>query len=85
MDKKVYCGAMLLASIVSTGCAEQKKVEEQKPNIIYFLVDDMGMGDLSLTGQKKYETPNIDNWRQTVCCLPIIIVEQPCRVRHVHA
>lgn len=49
MDKKVYCGAMLLASIVSTGCAEQKKVEEQKPNIIYFLVDDMGMGDLSLT------------------------------------
>ncbi len=60
MDKKVYCGAMLLASIVSTGCAEQKKVEEQKPNIIYFLVDDMGMGDLSLTGQKKYETPNID-------------------------
>ena len=39
MDKKVYCGAMLLASIVSTGCAEQKKVDEQKPNIIYFLVD----------------------------------------------
>ena len=33
MDRKVYCGAMLLASIVSTGCAEQKKVEEQKPNI----------------------------------------------------
>lgn len=60
MDRKVYCGAMLLASIVSTGCAEQKKVEEKKPNIIYFLVDDMGMGDLSLTGQKKYETPNID-------------------------
>lgn len=29
MNKKVYCGAMLLASIVATGCAEQKKVEEK--------------------------------------------------------
>src|SRR5690606_14449166 len=30
------------------------------PNIIYILADDVGYGDLSVYGQKKYMTPNID-------------------------
>ena len=32
----------------------------QKPNIIYILADDLGYGDLSIYGQQKFETPNID-------------------------
>jgi arylsulfatase A len=36
---------------------EQKK---QAPNIIYILADDLGYGDLSFTGQQKFQTPNID-------------------------
>ena len=32
----------------------------QKPNIIYILADDLGYGDLSINGQKKFNTPNID-------------------------
>jgi len=43
---------------------EQKKQEVEKnmqPNIIYILADDLGFGDLSITGQKKFSTPNIDN------------------------
>src|SRR6188508_1516301 len=32
----------------------------QRPNIIYIMTDDMGYGDLSCYGQKKYATPNLD-------------------------
>ncbi|MDC0087928.1 arylsulfatase [Akkermansiaceae bacterium] len=31
-----------------------------KPNVIYILADDLGMGDLGVYGQKKLKTPNID-------------------------
>ena len=34
--------------------------EENKPNVILFLVDDLGYTDLSLTGSNFYETPNLD-------------------------
>jgi arylsulfatase A len=32
----------------------------KKTNIIYILADDLGYGDLSVYGQEKFETPNID-------------------------
>ncbi|WP_068471683.1 arylsulfatase [Saccharicrinis aurantiacus] len=53
----ILMGLGLFASCVSK--PTQKKVE-QKPNIIYFLVDDMGYGDLGCYGQTKFETPNLD-------------------------
>jgi arylsulfatase A len=31
-----------------------------RPNIIFILADDLGYGDLGVTGQTKIETPNID-------------------------
>ena len=40
--------------------SEQAKTVTQKPNIIYILVDDLGYGDLSCYGQKRYQTPHID-------------------------
>lgn len=32
----------------------------QKPNIVYILADDLGYGDLSVLGQKRFQTPHLD-------------------------
>ena len=37
-----------------------KKQQTRQPNIIFILADDLGYGDLSCFGQKKFQTPNID-------------------------
>ncbi len=37
---------------------------QSRPNIVYFLVDDMGWMDCGAYGSKYYETPNIDRFAQ---------------------
>ncbi|PXY03174.1 sulfatase [Marinifilum breve] len=39
-------------------------VKKEKPNILYFLIDDMGWTDTGYQGSKFYETPNIDKLAQ---------------------
>ncbi len=38
----------------------QAKSTMSRPNIVYIIADDLGYGDLSCYGQKKFCTPNID-------------------------
>ncbi|MFC3784394.1 arylsulfatase A-like enzyme [Sphingopyxis italica] len=40
--------------------AEAGKQTERRPNILFILVDDMGFGDLSVMGNRKVQTPNLD-------------------------
>ena len=40
--------------------AKAQRNNVQKPNIVFILVDDLGLKDLSCTGSKFYETPNVD-------------------------
>ncbi|WMI67056.1 arylsulfatase [Aestuariibaculum sp. YM273] len=48
-----------IISLIS--CNSKKRTpEENKPNIIYILADDLGYGDIGAYGQEKIETPNID-------------------------
>ncbi|MCG9792283.1 arylsulfatase [Flavobacterium algicola] len=37
-----------------------QKIEQEKPNIIYIVADDMGYGDLGVYGQQKIKTPILD-------------------------
>ena len=49
----------ICASLAVVSCSEEKK-KKPLPNIVYILADDLGYGDLSCYGQKKFSTPNID-------------------------
>jgi len=50
-----------LAGVSACGDTHQASAEKNaKPNIIFILADDMGIGDLGCYGQKLIQTPNID-------------------------
>ena len=50
----------IISALAAISCSPKQKLEE-RPNIIYILADDLGYGDLGVYGQKKIETPHIDN------------------------
>ncbi|TKG96963.1 sulfatase [Puteibacter caeruleilacunae] len=54
--RSLSCLGLGLLSACSVSTAKKK----DKPNILYFLVDDMGWMDTGFQGSKFYETPNMD-------------------------
>jgi len=55
-------GISIIATALMPVFKAEGKLHETKlkPNIIYILADDLGYGELGCYGQKKIETPNID-------------------------
>lgn len=51
---------ILVISFISCKEKTEPTVKNTLPNIIYILADDLGYGDLSCYGQKKFKTPHID-------------------------
>ena len=51
------CYWLLLLLLYSEGFSAE---QEQPPNIVFFLVDDLGWSDVACYGSELYETPNID-------------------------
>ena len=68
MDRKIEkFGITLLVltlfsvNLISCTPSSENETVISKPNIIVFLVDDMGYGDASCYGESKIETPELDN------------------------
>ena len=49
-----------LISLAVSGLFSAHLQAQQTPNVIIILLDDMGYGDLSVTGASGYKTPNLD-------------------------
>jgi arylsulfatase A-like enzyme len=51
---------ILFAALWLSAAAACLAAEPSKPNIIWVMADDLGMGDLGSFGQAKIKTPNLD-------------------------
>ena len=46
------------------------QARDKLPNIVIFFMDDMGYGDLTITGASGYNTPLLTDWPLKECFLP---------------
>jgi arylsulfatase A-like enzyme len=51
---------LLVPSISTLAAMPSARAAVKRPNIILFLIDDLGWADLGVTGSTFYETPNVD-------------------------
>lgn len=57
-----FLGCALFTCLIFNGGQNQGHTTQapQKPNVVFILVDDLGLKDLSCAGSTFYETPNVD-------------------------
>ena len=62
MNKMLLGCGLGVSALVAAGCGqtEEKKLPA-KPNVIFLVADDLGIGDLSCYGMHRIQTPNVDS------------------------
>ena len=52
---------LIYISLFLISCSQTKKSDNDSPNFIFILADDLGYGELGVLGQQLIETPNLDS------------------------
>ncbi len=62
--RRQFCGQLMgMAGLaMAPGALRAAAIPSKRPNIVVFLIDDMGWGDLGCYGDTFHETPNIDQF-----------------------
>ena len=65
MNRVAFCrvgtvAGLMVAVLAVSGQARAGSTSPKKPNLVFFLVDDMGWMDSTVYGSRYYDTPNMD-------------------------
>jgi N-acetylgalactosamine-6-sulfatase len=76
MDRRSFL-KMSATAVAALGTAGYSSAQNDRPNFIFILADDMGWGDLGCYGNPKVKTPNIDKLANEGTCFTNFYVNSP--------
>jgi len=77
MKQRIFLSIVVWATV---GCAAEPTAQTRapRPNIVYFLVDDLGSADVGFMGSQDVRTPNIDRLANEGAVLKSFYVQPVC-------